>query len=621
MQTENTNSGFFASFNARHLDTVQVAQSFVPNSKFTQLVGLQHSLLVGARGSGKTHMLKMLQPKALNRWTHSSADSIRNAIPYFGVFIPADEAWRQQVEITSEAIPGELQNSYRMAVFTTHVQRSLVDCFIQLTRDRSNTQCSFGNVTLDANGESEICKTLAVSWKLTPRIHSFFGVRQALVDRLGDLYDAAENPQLTNALLALCQRQPVQAVLQGTGAFDTQIGRFEGRWCLMFDELEIAPIEIQKILFRSLRSTDQSILFKLALSPSAQAASVFREVLGPSVGNDFDEISLYSDSKETQVFCEALWDKLTIGTNAEHLKPTAVLSHSLFYEPDTANPYSKTGRWQAASTSLAKKDASYVKFLSRYGIDPNDLWSSAPNLKNTVIRKIGPIVGYRDHLYHFNPKSQKVKIRNDKSKPATIYSGWEVLCLVTEGNPRWFTGIVRNLLIKRDSSVSKKELSKEAQYDSLLAASQKFMDYVSTIPSKTKLSSNISNNSLSQMIETLITRFRTELLEDDFSLDPVFSFQVDEGNEDLWQSIIDGLYAGAFIPVGGLERKFAFSKDLSGQRLRLTYLLAPLKVLPLRAGKSRTLSTLLQQTQSILPRKNSRELDEAPDDQPSLFND
>jgi hypothetical protein len=66
-------SGFFSSFNARHLDAEQIAKTFVPSLRFTQLLALQNSLLVGARGSGKTHMLKMLQPKALNAWSHEDS--------------------------------------------------------------------------------------------------------------------------------------------------------------------------------------------------------------------------------------------------------------------------------------------------------------------------------------------------------------------------------------------------------------------------------------------------------------------------------------------------------------------------------------------------------------------
>jgi hypothetical protein len=614
-------SGFFSSFNARHLDAEQIAKTFVPSLRFTQLLALQNSLLVGARGSGKTHMLKMLQPKALNAWSHETAEDVRSSIPYWGVFIPADEAWRHQVNAASEILPKEFQDQYRLAVFTTHVQRSLVDCFLQLTIDRVTDDHGFGKVDLDRRTEVEISKAVADSWKLKPRIHSFVGLRQALVDRLAELYEALDEEELTKSLLKRCQKQPVLAVQQATFAFDSAIGRFEGRWCLMFDELEIAPVEIQRLLFQSLRSTDQKLIFKLALSPSAEAASIFREILGPSSGNDFDEISLYFEPKESQAFCEILWERLAKGTSAEHLRPAAVLGHSLFHEPESVNPYDRAGKWQVSSSSLAKKDPSYVSFLSKYKIDPNDLASAPLNLRSAVVRKIGPMVGFRDYMFKYDVQTKTVKTRNDKSKPSKLYSGWEALCLVTEGNPRWFTGIVKTLLLARDSSVSRRELSNETQYTCLVTASRKFMDYVATIPRPAREGLSGTEGGLKSLIDALVQRFRNEILKDDFSLDPVLSFQVDSVSEDVRQAIIDGLYAGAFIPVGDVERRFAFSKDLAGQRLRMTYLLAPLEILPLRSGKDRRLSTILSSSPKISVRHRSLEADTIESLQIRLFNE
>ncbi|MDD5329616.1 MAG: hypothetical protein PHX38_06395 [Sulfuricella sp.] len=617
--------GFFSSFNARHLDAEQVARSFVPSSKFMQLLGVQNSLLVGARGSGKTHMLKMLQPKALNAWDHEDAEGIRANIPYWGVFVPADEAWRQQIESTAELLPEKTQKKFRAAVFSSHVQRSLIDCFLQLTYDRPSNDKGFAHVTLSTKHEAELCRTLATSWKLSPRIHSMIGIRQALVDRLADLYEAAEDDQNLSSLLKNSQTQAVQAALRGTNAFDSIINRFEGRWCLMFDELEIAPKEVQQVLFRSLRATDQKLLFKLALSPSTQAASVFREAMGPTAGNDFDEISLYPDPKETVAFCEKLWEKIARGSSAQQLPPTSVLRHSIFHEPETSHPYSKEGHWQRASSSLASKDPSYGRFLAAYNIDPHALEKAPANLKNSVVRKIAPIVGFRDFMIKWNPTRQRAEIHRDKTKPARIYSGWEALCLVSEGNPRWFTGIAKHLLIRREKSMSRRDLSYESQYDALVSASRKFMDYIATIPRPARPGLSTTEGGLKSLVDILVEAFRDEVLNNDFLLEPILSFQVDEAiSDDIRQAIFDGLYAGAFIPTGDIERQFAFSRDLTGQRLRTTYLLAPLELLPLRTGKPRNLSTLLSKRKRI-QKSIRRNFVKAPqrilDPQSKLFNE
>jgi len=621
--------GFFSSFNARHLDAEQVAKAFVSSERFVQLLAVQHSVLIGPRGSGKTHMLKMLQPKALNSWDHKEAASIRAQIPYWGIFVPADEAWRQQINSFGADLEGETQARYTGAMFTTHVARSVLDCFLQLTRDRPAFDQDFARVVFSADEEAELCRTLAHSWKLSPRVHSLDGVRQALIDRLAALYEAADNATVLGSLLNNCQTRAIQAVVQAISAFDAAAKRYEGRWCLMFDELEIAPAEIQRSLFRSLRSTDQRLLFKLAMSPSTETASVFFEDLGPTAGNDFDEISLYADPKESAIFCEALWANLAKGSSVEHMPPTAVLRHSTFHVPDAAAPYSKTGRWQEASRSLALKDRSYVEFLQHYELNPNALEKASAALKDSVVRKIGPIVGFRDFMLKSSrvPDSRPI-LRRDKTRPAALYSGWEAICLVSEGNPRWFTGIAKSLLINRQASTSGKELSREGQYRALLSAARKFGDYVATIPSLATGDGGSLEGGLKTLVNSLCEAFRNDVLLEPFVLDPVLSFEVDENTSlELRKAIFDGLYAGAFIPIGDGNREFKFTHELAGQKFRVTYLLAPLELLPLRSGKSRKLSTLLRQSTtvgqggSLKRRPRVRRIQLSRDPQPRLFNE
>lgn len=618
--------GFFSGFNARHLDAEQVARSFVPNKKFMQLLAVQNSLLVGPRGSGKTHMLKMLQPKALNAWTHIDADGVRSSISYWGIFVPADEAWRQQIEFAGEILNRETQSQFRLAVFTTHVQRSFIDCCLQLTHDRPEADQAYAYAPIAVATEAELCRDIAKSWQLTPRIHSLLGLRQALVDRAADLYECVDFPERLSPLLTLCQTQCVQAVLRAANAFDAAVGRYDGRWCLMFDELEIAPPEVQSLLFRSLRSTDQKLIFKLALSPSTEAASVFQQGSGPTSGNDFEEISLYSDFKESSIFCSALWEQLAVGTPAEHLTPVSILRHSPFHEPDSTKPYGPRGKWQEASKRLAAKDNSYVHFLNKYELDPWRLNAASPELKNSVVRKIGPLVGFREFMLKpvgsGDGTHRTTKIRADKSRPSQLYNGWEVLCLVTEGNPRWFTGIVKNLLLQRQSTASGKELSPESQYKVLLEASRKFMDYVATIPSTAHIDGS-SEGGLKALMSKLVQAFREEVLIKPFSLDPVLSFQVDDSiSTDTQQAIFDGLYAGAFIPVSEVDRQFAFSRKLAGQRLRLTYLISPSEFLPLRTGKDRKLSTLLGRSEPKIGMRQARRIrPTSSSGQASLFNE
>jgi hypothetical protein len=599
---------FFSAFNARHLDAEQIASYFVPNSNFRQLATLQHALVVGPRGSGKTHLLKMLQPKALACWSHPDAEQTRASLGFIGVFVPADEAWKQQISCVAEEIDQSLAIRFTDVIFVTHFQRALLDAFLQLTHDRPQQDNGFLKFELSREREGDLCRSLAHSWNLSPLIYSLLGIKQSLVDRMARLQEVARNsPDQLAHLLSVSQSALVPCASQGIEAFNAVSDQYQARWGLLFDELEIAPDSVQRMLFSCLRSTDQRIVFKLAISPSAPAADVFRSELGPSAGNDFEEISLYADPKDAQGFCEALWSRLAsvADRTISSTRPMAVLGHSVFHAPDLRSTYRRTGAWQRAFTELANKDLSFREVLARKGVNPNALDKAPADLMDAVVRKAAPYVGFRNLLIERGPsrRGEKSTFRKGKKSTAKIYSGWEAICLISEANPRWFTGIARQLLIERSRGTSGRDITVERQFKVIHGASQKFQDYITTIPSKVAAPDSIGKGGLRYIVDELTNSFRRSVLEDFFTLDPVMSFEVPEGcDEAMRDAIADGLYSGAFIPVGGLEGRSVFSQ-VEGVRLRLTHLLAPLGRLPLLSGKSRSLTTLVEKNLRILESK------------------
>lgn len=624
-------SVFFSAFNARHLDAEKIASHFVPNPNFHQLATLQHALVVGPRGSGKTHLLKMLQPKALACWNHQNAEQTRTSLGFIGVFIPADEAWKQQISCIAEAIDQPLALRFTDAIFVTHFQRALLDTFLQLTHDRPQQDNGYLKFDLSREREADLCRSLARSWTLSPLIFSLLGIKQSLVDRMANLQEVARNsPNQLAQLLSVSQTALVASASQGIEAFNAVSGQYQGRWGLLFDELEIAPDAIQRMLFSCLRSTDQRLVFKLAISPSASAADVFRCVLGPSAGNDFEEISLYADPKDAQRFCEALWARLAVIPDkmSSIADPTAVLGHSVFHAPDVRGTYRRTGTWQRAFSELARKDPTFDEVLSGKGVNANALERVSPELMDAVVRKAAPLVGFRNLLIDRGPtrRGDRSALKKGKKSTAKIYSGWEAVCLISEANPRWFTGIARQLLIERSRGASGKDITIDKQFRVIHGASQKFQDYITTIPSKVAAPRSSQKGGLRYIVDELTNSFRRSVLEDAFTLDPVMSFEVPEDcDEAVRDAIADGLYSGAFIPIGGLEGRSVFSQ-VAGVRLRLTHLLAPLGLLPLRSvGKSRSLPTLVKNNLRILDggRAKSTQLSKQPRDdlQKRLFDE
>lgn len=594
---------FFGSFNAKHLNAEEVANTFVPHDKYWRLLNLQHSLLIGPRGSGKTTLLKMLQPKAMAAWSHEQATRARQALSFTSVFVPADISWQAQIVASMENLPESLRKDFQLAVFVTHVQAALIAAFLQLTYDRPKIDNGFQRIAIDRDIEVTISKEVASSWNLQLSVPSFLGLRKALTDRLRKLSDLPFSPpDIASKILSDSQKSLIPSIIQALEVFNSQISDFDRRWAFLFDELEIAPLSVQVELFKALRSTDRRLLFKLAISPATPAAEILKTVYGPSAGNDFEEIPLYSEGKETTSFCLELWKNLTYMTSAESLTPEAVLGRSYFHDPEiNKQKYGPKGIWQTAFRELSIKDPSFAVLLKKKGIQSSALDSTPRQTMDAVVRKIAPIVGFRNQYLKSGPRliPYLPAELHGKRSGSQVYSGWDALCLISEGNPRWFIGMAKRLLAEREIQGREKSLSRDDQYRVVSEASEKFLAFVSTMPTQSATPCKDFPGGLRQLVEGLAAVFRFEVLQREFALDPVISFTVDANcSSEILSLITTGLYSGAFVPVEEIGEQSVFATVI-GRRLRLTYLLAPEERLPLRSGKARSLLELIKRMHQL----------------------
>jgi hypothetical protein len=600
--TTDSFSPFFGAYNARHLNPEEVASQFVSSEKFRTLISLRHSLLIGPRGSGKTHLLKMLQPKALAAWDHSEADSTRKAVKFFGVFIAADVTWRAQVQERTRTLQPDLADKYARAVFILHLREALVSCLLQMTHDRPiKDKHSFQRVSLTPVLEGELVATIANSWGIIPRLNSLLSLRQCVVDTLSK-FKLSENTSHVEVEILVNSVQPdvMSTVRQLIEAFNSLTGNFDARWALCFDELEIAPEIIQQELFECLRSTDRRVLFKLAISPFNAHTQLLNKATTAAPFNDYDPIPLwFTDIKESATFCRNMWDHLVQGTAAEGLPPWAILDHSKFHFADSSasgvSKYAKNGPWARAFTSLASIDPSFSDYLKRKNIRPTALDSLPGSVKDQVVRKVAPLVGFRnaylkadDTDLRVNPR---VKKRVLKTPPSDIFSGWEAICLATEGNPRWFNGLVSRLLIKWRSQGGL--LPRTVQAREFTVASEKFLAWISAVPVPTSGLTGPLENGIRGLLDVLGSAFRNEVLGGKFSADPVLAFTVASDLPDsIKELLVSALNVGAIVSMSDRQVDFTLT-NLAGHKFRLVHLLAPEYRLPLRTGEDRSLQLLI----------------------------
>lgn len=615
MTTSQTPS-IFESFNARALTPTQIASGFVPQEHYNKLVQRRHSLLIGPRGSGKTTLLKMLQPEALEVWTHPDATSYRARIDYTGVFVATDVSWGKQRDALGDGkLNDDAHKLFSRALFTTHVFKALVATLEYRIATPAEGVSPFRRVLISGEEQIKLVGKLSAEWKINPEIPSLLALRHALLGRLSKIRQLASEESLLDeagrsrrlARIGFLHIHFVDAISNAVTFFNDAVGEKNARWAFMFDELEIAPPWIYEAVISSIRSAPDTLLFKLAVSPVSSPVglqSIINTAGGPSSLDDYDPIPLwYVEKEEAFKFCTELWDSMMRERDLPPKTPEDVLgaSYSEAHKLDRATlgfAYHPESRVAKSFISLSDKDPSFARFLQERRISPSDLQKVPKTTMDQVVRKIAPIVLFRDFFRAANSIHQIPKRRS--RKVTEIYAGAESLFAITEGNPRWFIGIVGSLLDglkgNRDAQISNSD-----QVRRIEQTASRFMARLKAIPlSKPPTHARRQIVSIDVLLNKIGEYFERVAIIGPFVQEPPLVFRVfPETPRTLVELLDKAANAGAivYLPDGP-----GGSKDLlmsvSGKRFRISYLLAPIYHLPLRTGPEVSLTRILANVES-----------------------
>jgi len=597
-------STYIESFNARHLDPAAVAKSFVPSVHFDQLCGNHHSVLVGPRGSGKTTLLKMLQPKAIEAWDHPQAQKYRRKVSYSGVFIPADISWGAQIEALGYGeLSLENHRTLSIAAFTTHVLRALIETMlVRVARNRDSEHRPFRRVKLNNDDESNFVLEVSNAWKINPTIPSLLSLKHALRARLSDIrllgnQGALEDQNLFKNELKqkdFLHLHFIDAVSAAIELFNDYAGEGEAKWALLFDELETAPGWIQDELIRALRSVDEKLLIKLAISPiSSNARLILETSLSPAPGQDLRQVRLwYPEKTSGYAFCKDLWDFMLTAKGFSPIDPEKALGTS-YFDPERESKgqkstvYGPSGAWTERFKSLAARDRSFHTFLRIKGLPIEQIDTASVPMRDKITRKVAPIVAVREYFLA-NDIGETPAQRSRKAE--TLYTGAKSLFAITEANPRWFIGIVEKLLSETPEHA--RVIPRPIQAAEIEATSQRFLAMLRTSPVKLSAQA-MQHNGIVGLLERIGTYFYRRAVLEKFNPEPPMSFIVDDAVDEPTLSMLEtALNRGAILYIPHDESELALT-SLRGKRFRLSYMLASTYGLPLRLGKATSLSTIL----------------------------
>jgi ABC-type molybdenum transport system ATPase subunit/photorepair protein PhrA len=93
IQVESGPRNLFEVDNARYLTREDVVRTFVPTPSFWRLLSAKNHIVLGARGSGKTAILRMLSHDHLSKWDDERANELIEAKGFIGIYVPTKVGW------------------------------------------------------------------------------------------------------------------------------------------------------------------------------------------------------------------------------------------------------------------------------------------------------------------------------------------------------------------------------------------------------------------------------------------------------------------------------------------------------------------------------------------------
>ena len=581
-------------YNARGLTPEAMADSFVASRQFWSVSAHGNSVLLGPRGSGKTTLLRMLDPRGLNRWlAHSNSVPPEGwSVPqYVGIFVPIDTAW---VSSLTNAVAGDEQGE-RDRLYLTIYSLSVARCLVDVMRWRlSDITADAQRLRVDRRIETELARHLGEIFVVGTSMRSLLELHIELTKRilaLPGLWKDAVEAQRRVMIAGL--ENPLASTAAACDVFNALANEPGRRWSLLCDELEIAPPAIRKLLFSGLRAVPSPLFLKMALTPKEQIGTS-DDSEPPLPANDYEVIPLSyptreegAPEKEREEFCVALWKSL-VEEHGGDLAPVLSDPFSAFEDPSGASRKASTARdsqdldakFGSIFRSLAKKDESFREYLEKKQVNIEDLDKNDQLKRDSVIRKVRPIVEIRDHNLRLNSGGELVRVPR---RGANLYCGAKRIFAVSEGHPRWLKYTLGAMLTR--AVLSHPHVRLTDQNRELRYAVQRTEARLKALP--------VDQVSPEDLVRRLGEFFAGQVLDGAFRADPVLSFVVDsnvaEGIED---AVAKALYLGALVP---LQRDVSdlFTKGVRGRRFRLSNWLAPAFALPLMTGKAINLSSIL----------------------------
>lgn len=252
---------------------------------------------------------------------------------------------------------------------------------------------------------------------------------------------------------------------------------------------------------------------------------------------------------------------------------------------DLGTAYSSTSRLGKRLHELAARDSTFARYLEQRGIDLDLLAEVSGEERAADVRKIVSLAAVRLEYRSSDDRSAATGFVEQSRKNPVLYCGASTVFEITEGNPRWFLSILGRLM---DHYREHGELPDHVQASEIRNISNIFRSVLRSIPARHEGAPTVLS-----VLDRVGEHFHDRIVRADFNPDPPGSFTVTPATRpDLHEPLRLALNAGAILHVPPQGETPQVLSDLTGERFRLAYLLAPTYAIPVRLGREIEISNV-----------------------------
>lgn len=562
--------------NARNLLPSEIVTTFIPTKSFWRLLSSKNHIVLGARGSGKTELVRMLAHDHLAQFKDTRCNEVIDNKEFIGIYVPMKLEW-----------VGSLKNKYweteadAEAFFQWRL--NITTCAAFLVTLKSCLESYVLNEGTRAQKERDLSRELYDTWiKNDQSCETLKELHMYLED-----VEHAKQDQITRARTTSIpiDKEKLKGVyfendlffpLKRAITLASRALSFPShtKWLLCLDEAEFLDENYHRILNSHLRTHSGDLVFKITTMPYYHHTLETNINASLSVGHDFEYIYIDRDPLElspgddgTDIFAKKLFNKRTSGANENYQWEDfeKLLGSSVLLDP-------KSSAWNA--------DSKMMTLLKRYANSKTqeraDRIANTSKFKDQISRKMHGVLLLREAV-------EKTKGRAELD----VYSGIKMVISCSDGNPRRLIRIFNSFVL---------EATKEGHFHPINKRRQTYLLTKFSISSLNRVQSEpVYGQDLFKFLSDIGNFMNLKLHGDYLGTDQISSIEINKPVTDReWYVIKLAVGLGLLYPNINANSGDQMP-DRSGI-FRLAYVLSPhFKLLP-RRGKSVSLNKIIPQS-------------------------